>query len=248
MRLDEKVAIITGGGRGIGRAIARAYAAEGAIVLITSRTESELDTTSYQIRENGGRAYYLVGDVTKTEDVRHVVEETVSRFGRLDILVNNAGIVGSGNELDEISDMEWERVISTNVTGYFLFARAVVPYMIKQQSGNIINVSSGAGKKRRRNYIMSIPYSVSKFAVEGFTHVLSVRLEGTGINVNSLSPGPVRTRLLDFLSAEERRIFIRNIGKPNDPESISESAIYLACLKPGELTGETIEAKTFNSK
>jgi len=244
-RLAGKVAIVTGGGRGIGASIATAFAREGAGVVITSRTQSELDDTARSIQAQGGVAFPVVGSVSNSADVERVVRATASRFGRIDILVNNAGVSGSTRDIQDIPESEWDNVINTNVKGYFLFTKYVLPHMLKQRSGNIINLTSGAGLKRPRTYVMSLTYSISKFAIEGFTHVVSVRLKGTGVNINALNPGPVKTRLLDFLSPEEYEANAKELGQRKQPESANKLALYLASLKPGEINGETFDARVW---
>lgn len=245
--LDGKVAIVTGGARGIGAAITAAFTREGAKVVITSRTSSELEKTASSIAPHG-EVLSVQGDVTRIQDVERVIQTAVGKFGRIDILVNNAGVSGSSKDVQDIPESEWDRVFDTNVKGYFLFTKTVLPHMLGQRSGNIINMTSGAGLKRRRTYVMSIPYSVSKFAIEGFTHVVSVRLQGTGVNINALNPGPVNTKLLNFLSPEERVINLKEFGERKEPETANSLALYLASLKPGAVSGETFDARVWNEQ
>ncbi|MGI0092222.1 MAG: SDR family NAD(P)-dependent oxidoreductase [Nitrososphaerales archaeon] len=248
MNLAGKVAIVTGGARGIGAAIATAYAREGAKVVITSRTRSELDITAKAIQSQGGEVLPIQGDVSNIKDVERVVQTALGQFGKIDILVNNAGVSGSTKDLHEMSEAEWDKVINTNVKGYFLFTKTVLPHMLNKHTGNIINMTSGAGLKRPRTYVMSIVYSVSKFAIEGLTHVVSVRLRGTGVNINALNPGPVKTKLLDFLSPDEWDANSKELGERKQPESASNLAIYLGSLKPGEVSGETFDARVWNEQ
>jgi NAD(P)-dependent dehydrogenase (short-subunit alcohol dehydrogenase family) len=248
MKLSGKIAVVTGGARGIGAAMAAAFAREGAQVIITSRTKSELDSTAKTIQSSGCKVVAVQGNVSNSSDVQGVVKTAIDSFGRIDILVNNAGVAGSTKDLQEISEDDWDKVINTNVKGYFLFTKTVLPHMLKQHSGNIINMTSGAGLKRPRSYVMSLPYSVSKFAIEGFTHVVSVRLKGTGVNINALNPGPVNTKLLDILTPEEWKINEKELGVRKEPESANNLALYLASLKPGELSGETFDARVWNEQ
>lgn len=248
MTLVGKVAIVTGGARGIGAAIATAFARQGAKVVITSRTNSELEATAKAIHSQGSDVLPVQGNVSNSQDVQRVVRNTLDKFGKIDILVNNAGVSGSTKDLQNIPESEWDNVINTNLKGYFLYTKTVLPHMLKQHSGNIINMTSGAGLKRPRTYVMSIAYSVSKFAIEGFTHVVSVRLNGTGVNMNALNPGPVKTKFLDFLSPDEWDVNTKELGERKQPESASNLAIYLASLEPGELSGETFDARVWNQQ
>lgn len=246
MQLEGKVAIVTGGGRGIGRAIAEAYASEGAKVTITARTESELDSVAANIHRHKGKALPLPGDATNPSEVQKVVKSTLDEFGKIDILVNNAGVGGPTGELDEISEKEWDAVLGVNLKGAILFTKLVLPGMLQRGSGNIINVSSGAGEKRPRRFVRSIPYTVSKFAIEGFTSALSVRLLGTGVNVNALKPGTTRTALYASIPQRVARQLTAEVGEPAEPESVNKLAVYLASLKPGELNGESLDVRMWN--
>ncbi|MBI4258052.1 MAG: SDR family oxidoreductase [Thaumarchaeota archaeon] len=244
--MKERVAIITGSGRGIGRAIAKAYASEGARVVITSRTTSELEGVAGEIKASGGSVIAVPSDITKSRDIAKVVDSALKAFGRIDVLVNNAGVPGPQKPLLEIEESEWDSTMQVNVKGAFLFSKAVVPYMLRQKAGNIINISSGAGEKRPRGNVRSLPYNVSKFAIEGFSHVLSVQLKGTGINVNALKPGFIRTRFQDSWSPEDFKKHLAEVGEIHEPEYVKDLAVYLASLGPGELTGESLSAKEWN--
>jgi len=242
-KLAGRVALVTGASKGIGRSIARAYAEEGAKVVLFARSKNELKKLADEIQSAGGRALAVPGNVGREGDAKKAVEVALKQFGRIDILVNDAGILGSTNDLDAISEADWDEVISTNVKGYFLFARAVLPTMRKQKSGNIINISSGAGERHEQLVnVRSILYNLSKFAVEGLTYAGACRLQGTGVNMNAIKPGPIRTAFFDGVSEEEIQRISKAIGEFHQPTFVNGLAIHLGGLAPGELNGASIDA------
>lgn len=241
--LWSKVAIVTGGGRGIGRAIALAYAREGAAVVVAARTQAEIETTAEEIESGGGRALAVPTDVSQARDVERMVAQALTAFGQVDVLVNNAGVAGPMGLITEFSEADWDQTLAINLKGAFLCCRAVVPAMIAAGGGNIINVSSGAGQRRPRSAVRSLPYQVSKFGLEGLTNALAVQLREYKINVNSLLPGRIATRL----HAETPPDWIATMeGKMGRPEEVAAAAVYLASRPPGEFTGQIVSAKEFN--
>jgi len=146
MLLQGKVAVVTGGGRGIGRAIARRFAAEGAAVLIASRTEAELRHVASEIEQAGGKSAWVAGDVAREADCAHIVAAARDRLGAVDILVNNAGDYGPVKPVEEISPEEWDRVIAVHLRGAFLLTRLVLPEMYRRKSGAVVNISSLSAK------------------------------------------------------------------------------------------------------
>src|ERR1035437_10026444 len=146
MLLEKRVALVTGGGRGLGRAIARRFAAEGAAIFLTARTEREIRSVSAEIEEIGERAAYLAGDATQESDCERIVRAAGEAYGRVDILVNNAGIFGPVKLLEEMTPKEWDEVISINLRAPFLFSRLVLPGMYERGWGNILNISSISSK------------------------------------------------------------------------------------------------------
>jgi 3-oxoacyl-[acyl-carrier protein] reductase len=241
--LSGKVAIVTGSGRGIGKAIASAYAREGAAIVVTARTKIEIEATAAEIASAGGRVLALPTDVSRIEDVQQMVNRTLATFGQVDILVNNAGIPGPKGLITEVSESDWNQTLAINLTGAFLCCRTVVPSMIAAGGGNIINISSGAGHIRPRSAVRSLAYQVSKFGLEGLTHGLAVQLKEHKINVNSLLPGMILTRFHDQSSPEWVATMRNKLGKLED---VAEVALYLACQPPGEYTGQVVDVKKFD--
>lgn len=238
MRLEGKVALITGGGRGIGKSIALAYAKEGAYVAVSARTESQIESVAKEIRKLGQRALAIKADIRKEEDVKKMVGTVIQEFGKIDILVNNAGVTEKKptKEIKDLPEEEWNRIIQTNLTGTFLCTKWVLPHMINRRSGNIINISSALGQKGRPEKENSVAYAVSKFGTEGFTEHLSKESKEYNINVNALYPGVrVDTGFFNHLSHEQREKLAR-------PEIVAEPAIFLASQRPAAMSGKSINA------
>jgi NAD(P)-dependent dehydrogenase (short-subunit alcohol dehydrogenase family) len=186
--LKDKVAIITGGGYGIGKEIALAYARAGVKLVLAARTPAPLEQARDEVTKLGVPAVVVKADVAKEADCARMVEETVRAFGRVDILVNNAGIAGPTKKTTEMVLSEWQEVIDINLTGAWLASRAAIPVMVKQSAGNILMISSGAG---RRGYPLRSPYASSKWAMIGLTQTLAGEWGANGIRVNCICPGAV---------------------------------------------------------
>lgn len=218
MKLDGRVAIITGAGRGIGRATALLFAQEGARVALAARSSEELDGVVAQIKAEGGEALGVPTDVRDKGQVQHLVAATLDRFGGVDILFNNAGVARHGYVLDTTEE-DWDLTFDVNVKGVFLCTQAVLPHMISRHAGKIIHVSSGAGL---RGSAWKAAYSASKFAVIGFAESLAQEVGRHGINVNTICPGPVAT---------EMRAQNYPFEKPEllpQPEEVAKLALFLA--------------------
>ena len=192
-RLEDKIAIITGGSSGIGEATAKLFAKEGAAVVITARREKELQRVRDEILAAGGQCMYVPGDVTVTADVENVVAKTVETYGRVDILVNNAGIPDSHKRVTLVTDEFWDRVHDVDLKGVMRFCRAVLPHMEARNRGSIVNVCSIGGVY----YCAGAAYSSAKAGVHALTANLAIQYYASGIRVNAVSPGSTRTPLFD---------------------------------------------------
>jgi NAD(P)-dependent dehydrogenase (short-subunit alcohol dehydrogenase family) len=201
-QLDQLVAVISGGGRGIGRAIALRYAAEGATIVVSSRTSADLDATLADAGVDGSRAMAVVADATNREEARRPVEEALARFGRVDVLVNNVGgHLGARSPFDAAADAGFERTLVLSLTSAWWASTAALPSMRSNGFGRIISIGSGASKRTGA----SVAYVAAKHGLVGFTRQLAAEAAPHGINVNLLCPGWTRTSLLDFAAVAERK-------------------------------------------
>ena len=248
MKLDGQVAIITGAGRGIGRAIALAYAREGARLALAARSDSELEEVVGEVSALGAEAIAVRTDVTSQIATERLARRAVERFGRIDVLVNNAGISGPVGPLQGNDIAEWVDTINVNLTGTFLVCRAVVPVMLEQGGGRIINLS-GAGVANAWSNMSA--YCASKAAVVRMTEVLAQELEDKGITVNALGPGSVHTSMWEKMTeqaADAGAEFIHQLGQRvlsgggASIEECAELAVWLASGESGALTGRIISA------
>ncbi len=189
MSLDGQVAIVTGASKGIGKAIALSFAREKMKVVLAARTKSELEKASAEVNKLGGNALPVAMDISKDEDVAQLVSKTVETFGRIDVLINNAGL-GMFAPVDELPVEDFDRMFAVNMRGVFLCTRAVLPYMKKQKSGAIINISSLAGKNFFKG---GAGYAATKWALNGFTKCLMLEAREYDIRVSIVGPGSVAT-------------------------------------------------------
>lgn len=214
-RLSDKVALVTGASRGIGRATALALAAEGAKVVINyASSNTAADDVVQAITQAGGSAIALQGDVSKLDQVEALVEQTIEKFGRVDVLVNNAGITRD-TLLLRMKPEDWQAVIDLNLTGVFYCTRAVSKLMLKQRSGRIINITSVAGQMGNPG---QANYSAAKAGVIGFTKTVAKELASRGITVNAVAPGFIDTDMTSNLQSEEilKYIPLARYGKPEE--------------------------------
>jgi len=232
--LRGKVALVTGGSRGIGRAIATAYVQSGANVFICGRNVNDIEAALREIRPTGGMIDGLAGDVGKAEDVERIVDKAVQRFGAIDVLVNNASILGPREPIVNYPLTAWDEVIRINLTGFFLMTRAVLPIMLERSSGSIINVTSGVGRKGKARWGA---YAVSKAGLECFTQVLADEVSQTGIRVNSVNPAGTRTRMRAEAYPTEDPLALPVA------EEITPIFVYLASDASAAVTGQSLEAR-----
>jgi len=242
--LKGKVALITGGSRGIGRAIALAFAEAGADVVVCSRNKKppELDKVAEEIRARGRKALAIPAHVGKREDVQNVVNMTLQEFGRIDILVNNAGANPVLSTLVDLEEEAFEKVMEVNLKGAFLMTKAVAKEMIKQGGGRIINISSVSGLRARAD--MTGAYCISKAAMNMMTQVLARELAPHNILVNAIAPGSIRTEFsrVNWTDPERRAQRIKEIElkRFGEPEEVTGLALFLASEASSFVTGEII--------
>jgi NAD(P)-dependent dehydrogenase (short-subunit alcohol dehydrogenase family) len=230
MKLKDKIILVTGGGRGIGRAVAMACAREGARLALCARTAAELDKTVAEIRGLSAESTGWPCDVSSEEGVAELIAKVKQKFGRIDVLINNAGVMTRARAAWELEVAKWDYTIAVNLRGVFLVTRAVLPLMIQQKGGSIINVSSAIGRMAYPNFIA---YSTSKHGLEGFTQALAAEVRSLRIRVNSVDPGTVATKLTGFAG-----------GKP---ESVTGVFVYLASDEAKGVTGKMLSSSDWKS-
>lgn len=235
MELENKVAMISGGSAGLGAALARRFTEEGAAVSICSRGRHDLKTVGRRLEEAGATCVTFRADVRHEDDVGRWTEFTVSELGRIDALVNNASLLGSRVAIEEYDLGEWRKVIDVNLTGAFLCARAAVPFL-KHSRGSLINVSSGVGDHGRPYWGA---YSVSKNGIEALSEIMAGELEGTGVRVNAVDPGSMRTEMRAAAYPDEDPDTLPT------PYEVTDVFVYLASDRSADVTGRRFRAQEF---
>jgi len=245
MSLKDRTAIVTGAGRGLGRSIARAFVREGANVMMMSLDEDELRKAADEAGQGGpGRVAARAGDVSREHDVSETVNETLERFAGVDILVNNAGIIGPPRFLEDADIESWNTTIGTNLGGFFLLARAVIPHMVEKRKGKIINIVSGLGEMPFPRFCA---YAASKAGGIQFTRSIASEMEPYGIQVNAIDPGVMDTGMQEeirrlgpgVLGEEVFREFERYKDRHllKNPDDVAPLAVFLASGASDHITG-----------
>lgn len=238
--LKDQVAIITGGSRGIGRAIAERFAAEGAAVLLVATTPARLEAAAEAIRSAGGRVAVLAGDVADPAVAERARDLALGEFGRLDILVNCAGII-SRTPVEDLPLAEWHRVLDVNLHGTFHFCRAAIPLLVARGRGRVINMTSQMAKLPHPSAAPS--YEVSKAGIVALTRHLALRYARAGVCVNAIAPGSIDTDMPKSMTAEARERLRQAIpmGRLGLPDEVASCALFLASSLADYVTGEILD-------
>ena len=251
MLLTGQVAVITGGGRGIGRAIALKFAGEGAAVVVAARTKSEIEAVAKEIRDAGGRAAAVPVDVAEEKHCEHLIRASEAQFGRVDILVNNAGEYGPVKPVEEINPAEWDRVIAVHLRGAYLLTRLALPGMYARGSGVILNISSLSAKSA---FGWGSPYAAAKAGMLGLTRVTAAEAARKGVRVNAICPGPVtETKMskdlgqalaerMGMSAEDQRRGFLNTVlqGRGQTANEIAAAALFLCSGQASAITGQSL--------
>ena len=237
--MTDKVALVTGGSRGIGRAIALAYAREGARVFVSARREADLEQAVGEIRAAGGEASWIAADISKTREVKRLLREVRRLYGTVHILVNNASILGPRETIIRYPLSDWERVREGKPTAMFGVTKEVLGMMIPRREGSIIDLSSGVGLVGKARWGA---YAASKFGVEGFTQVLADEVREWNIRVNAVNPGGTRTEMRAEAYPQEDPLTLPT------PDEITGVFVHLASSESEGVTGKSFEARDWLKK
>ncbi len=239
MKLQNKVAIITGAGSGIGKSTALIFAKEGAKVVVANRREDKGQNTVDEIKKQGGEAMFIKTDVSNWDDVSNMVEKVVESYGKVDILINNAGVLRMG-PLTEVNEDDWNYVLNINLKGVFYTMKKIIPLMIKQGKGKIINIASIAGLV---GFEQIGPYCASKGGVIALTREAALEYAKNKININCIAPGVIRTEMTGMLEDEQTNSYYRlqtPYPRLGEGEDIGYAALYLASDESDFMTGQVM--------
>lgn len=237
MKLKNKVSLITGASRGLGKALAVRFAQEGAVVCMCGRNIDHLRVVSLDILTHGGKSYYEQTDISDERQVKDFVENSYKSFGNFDVLINNASILGSRVPFEQYALPEWEKVLSVNLTGTFLVTTYALSYF--NTGGSIINVSSAVGRIGKANWGA---YGISKFGIEGFTQALAEEVRSKNIRVNSVNPGAMKTEMRHHAYPVEPLPVLKK------PEDVTDIFVALSSDEAKNITGRSFDAQTFKGK
>ncbi|HJY62655.1 MAG TPA: SDR family oxidoreductase [Ignavibacteria bacterium] len=240
MKLKNKVAVITGAGKGIGRAVAVLFLKEGAKVVLVSRTKKDLESFITKYKKYESNILTIAGDISKEKKINEVIKKTISQFKKIDVLVNNAGF-SLFNDMVDSSTKEYDLMFNTNVKALYLLTRGFLPYMIKRKEGTIINISSLAGKQ---GFATGSIYCATKHAVMGLSRALMLEVRKYNIRVIAICPGTVDT---DFFRKESNTTIYANRDTVVKPEDIAQTCLYAASL-PINATASEIEVRPTNPR
>ncbi len=228
--LRDQVVLITGGSRGIGKALAKAFTLAGAQVVLTARSQIDLDRVATAIRQQGGHCLGQAADVSRASDVQALVNAAVGRFGRIDTLINNAGVFHDNRPLYRLDEASWDQVMDVNLKGSFLCCKYVIPHMRPNHSGCIINLSSDLGRETPRWGA----YGISKWAIDGLTILMAKELQSARIRVHSVSPGVVATGMTNYAG--------------RNPEDVTSLFLYLSSDRARRITGKLLHVERWEKQ
>jgi NAD(P)-dependent dehydrogenase (short-subunit alcohol dehydrogenase family) len=235
--IREKIVVVTGATKGLGAALARNFARDGATVSMCARNKEALEQLCSEIEQDGGKAFGLAIDISVPDHAENFARETLKRFGRVDALINNASVLGQRVPVADYQYKTWRNVIDVNINGTFLVTKAFLPAMMKAGRGSIINLSSGVGAVGKSRWGA---YCVSKFGVEGFSYMLAEEMREYGVRVNIVNPGGLATEMRRAAYPEEDQ------SKLAKPEDIYDVFRYLVSDRSASMTGERIDAQDFS--
>lgn len=242
MKLKNKVAIITGSTRGIGRATAKLFAKEGAKVVVVGTKEALGESCVAEIQQDGGEAIFCKTDVTSEASLDALIQTTLDAFGKIDILVNNAGVGGSTANMNQITMEEWEQVLATNLTAPFVLCKKVIPLMEEQGGGTIVNIASMASTAAGRG---GLAYTAAKHGLLGLTRQMSLDHGRTGVRVNAVLPGPIDTEMIARVLAVPQHPVTMKVKmspsmRPGKPEEVAQAIAFLASEESSFIHGAAL--------